>query len=83
MQNRVNTPMIGGSMTSRRGGPWPECVGESVEDCIQLIKESNLRKQRDIEIIYSNSKVKSDFQPNRVRIYVDDDELVEKIPKLG
>ena len=85
MQNRVSTPMIGGSLTYRRGGPWPECVYESADECVTLIKASSLHNNHDIEIIYpeDESTMTHDFQPNRVRVYVDEDGIVDKIPKLG
>lgn len=74
----VAPPMIG---MSRNQGPWPKCLGLSGEGCRDYIEENadNLR----VEIIPPQTKLRANFDPERVRVFVDGDGIVDKIPKRG
>jgi hypothetical protein len=71
-------PMIGMTMAK---GPWPKCVGMSGEDCAEYI-QSNAENVY-AEIHYHDDIVSRDFDTERVRIYVDDNDIVDEIPSRG
>lgn len=68
-------------MTYRRSGPWPECVGESLDKCVGLIEASS--EDVTVEAIYPDEMYTEDFRVDRVRVFVDSDQVVLKIPQLG
>jgi len=78
-QNRVSTPMLS---TPKRNGPWPTCVGMDAEQCKTMIK-SNSKHPLHIEIIPEDSMVTMEVNPNRVRIRVDEDNVVTYVPDRG
>lgn len=79
----VRMPLIGGT-ESKREGPWPECVGKSGEECKTLIEATGSSDLRgNIQIIPEDFMVTMDFRTDRVRIFVDGDGLVVKIPHRG
>lgn len=63
-------------------GPWPKCVGLIGEECAEYIE--NLTENINTVIISpSDGTAKKGFDPYRVRIFVDDDNIVTVIPRLG
>jgi hypothetical protein len=74
----VPMPMIG---MSRKQGPWPKCVGMTGSDCSTYI-ESNADNLH-ITIVEPNDEVISDFDQDRVLIFIDDDGIVSAIPSRG
>lgn len=75
----VSMPMIG--MSNSRG-PWPKCVGMTGDDCVEYVETSTENIHTTI-IKPSDSDKGKKFDENRVRIYVDEDDLVAIIPRLG
>ena len=66
----------------KRGeGPWPECVGMQAEDCQTLILEE--APSLNTYIIPDGSPVTMDYRLDRVRIFVDDANVVVSVPNRG
>ena len=66
----------------KRGeGPWPECVGMQAEDCQTLILEE--APSLNTYIIPEGSPVTMDYRLDRVRIFVDDANVVVSVPNRG
>ena len=66
----------------RRGqGPWPECVGIPAEDCQTLILSE--APSLNTFIIPEGSPVTMDYRLDRVRIFVDDNNVVVSAPSRG
>mmetsp|Transcript_17770 Transcript_17770/g.48345 ORF Transcript_17770/g.48345 Transcript_17770/m.48345 type:complete len:113 (+) Transcript_17770:199-537(+) len=77
----VPMPMIGEVNGVNREGPWPECVGLSFEECSERI-DSYTKDGVEIEMSFERIKP-NDFNPKRVVIFVDEDEIVTSIPHKG
>ena len=75
-------PMIGGASTNREG-PWPQCVGMSGDDCKHVIETYAEDVRGNVFIIPEDSMVTMDFRTDRVRIFVDGDNVVTQIPGRG
>lgn len=77
--------MIGGTTKAiKHEGPWPECVGISGTDCKTLIESYADDLTADhIFIVPNDAMMTMDFRTDRVRILVDDNGLVTKIPNRG
>jgi Potato inhibitor I family len=75
--------MVGGS-ESKREGPWPECLGWTGSKCQRYVESYGDEKLRGhVHIVPAGSMVTMDFDTDRVRIYVDEADLVNKIPRRG
>jgi Potato inhibitor I family len=72
------------AMASQQG-PWPKCLGLTGEDCAAYIESSTTQAQDslDIVIVKHGSVSIRDFQKDRVRIFVDDQGIVNSIPGKG
>jgi hypothetical protein len=76
-------PLIGGT-ESKREGPWPECVGKTGAECKTLIEATGSSDLKgNVQIIPEDFMVSMDFRTDRVRIFVDGDGIVDKIPHRG
>ena len=77
----VPLPQIGGG--ALRGGPWPGCLGIEASNCVDII--TSYAPKLEIEVIKADmvDEIADDFNPNRVRIYLDNDGLVAQIPARG
>ena len=75
---------IGGS-ESLHQGPWPECLDLIAYDCIKHIEiyAEDLRVSHNFPIVQPDMMVTMDFNPKRVRIYVNDSNIVIQIPRRG
>lgn len=62
-------------------GPWPACIGMTGEDCVSYI-ESNT-EDLTIVVIPDGSLVTQDFRTDRVRVWVDKDDIVFAAPSKG
>lgn len=62
------------------GGPWPSCVGKKAEICVDRI--SFLNDNLTLVILPYGSMVAMDFNPNRVRIFVDENDIVKMEPRV-
>jgi hypothetical protein len=80
-QTRVQMPKFGGLDTRQKEGPWPACLGMNGEDCLELI--ASYAKDLHIELIHPYEPSTNDFRPDRVRIFVDDSNVVTTIPNRG
>jgi hypothetical protein len=78
----VPQPIVGGS-GSQRQGPWPECLGKSGQDCLNLIETFAEDLKGHIQIIPYDSMVTMGFNPDRVRVFVDEDGVVQTTPSRG
>jgi hypothetical protein len=63
-----------------KNGPWKECLGMDGNACCELI---NSLVDVDCQIIPENSMVTMDFREDRVRVFVNDDNVVTHIPSRG
>jgi hypothetical protein len=69
--------------SSHREGPWPECKGRDGDVCCQLIEGYANDILGNCAVIPENSMVTEDFRTDRVRVFVDVDNLVTGIPNRG
>ena len=91
MEQQMRVPMakFGGLDTRHKEGPWPACLGMNGKDCLQLIAsyDEHLQIQLIHDTVYDDDEPSSpdnhDFMPNRVRIFVNDSNLVTTIPNRG
>ena len=73
-------PMPKISMATKEG-PWPKCIGMTGEACVDYI-ESNT-DGLTLVIVREGSMVTQDFRTDRVRIWVDADDIVYATPSRG
>ena len=75
---------IGGS-ESLHQGPWPECLNMVSSDCIKHIETyaEDLRISHNFPIVQPDMMVTMDFSPSRVRIFVNESDIVIQIPRRG
>jgi Potato inhibitor I family len=76
--------MIGGTEALHQG-PWPECLDMSSTNCIRYIETyaEDLRISQQIKVVPPDVMVTMDFNPKRVRIYVNESDIVIQIPRRG
>ncbi|CAB9497375.1 expressed unknown protein [Seminavis robusta] len=77
----VPLPQIGG-MALRRG-PWPGCLGLEASKCVDIVTSYAPKVEIEVITLEMAEEVADDFNPNRVRIYLDEDGLVAQIPLRG
>jgi hypothetical protein len=76
----VAQPMI---TMAQHQGPWPTCLGISGDDCVSYI-ESNAEDVRgNVYVISHGTSMTMDFRKDRVRVFVDDDGIVDETPSRG
>jgi len=75
----VQMPKI--SLPSQQG-PWPQCIGMLGEDCMDYI-EQNGDEDFTIELIPYGSIVTMDVKVDRVRVFVDENDIVVDAPGRG
>lgn len=75
---------IGGS-ESLNQGPWPECLNMVSSDCIKHIETyaEDLRISHNFPVVEPDMMVTMDFSPSRVRIFVNESDIVIQIPRRG
>jgi hypothetical protein len=78
--SRVATPSFG---SSHKEGPWPACKGMDGDACCALIEGYANDIRGRCFIIPEHSPVTMDFSPTRVRVFVDNDNIVTIIPNRG
>ena len=78
----MSQTMIGGS-ESKRQGPWPECLGLAASDCVHLIETNAEDVRGHVYVIDPDMMVTMDFRTDRVRVWVDESNVVIEIPKRG
>ena len=71
------------------GGPWPTCVGKSFAGCAHIIHQATALFAAHSPIQMERVKpshvaaASGPFQHNRVRIFVNEDDVVVTPPKRG
>ena len=66
-----------GSCTSE----WPDWVGKTGEEAKAAIQTEN--SNLFVVLVHVNAMVTMDYRLDRVRIYIDDDGKVDRIPTIG
>ena len=61
---------------------WPELVGVSGEEAVKVIQKEN-PFVNGIIVPPTQSFIPSDYRCGRVWVFVDDDDIVTRIPKIG
>ena len=68
-------------------GPWPACIGQSFTWCATRIQHANTLYAAHSPLQILRSRVGdtgvSAFQHNRVRIVVNDEDIVTSVPERG
>ena len=62
-------------------GKWPELVGQSAEAASQVIH--NDRPELALNIVPAGAMVTMDHNVRRVRIYVNEQNMITSAPKVG
>lgn len=75
----VDMPKI--SLASK-SGPWPKCIGMTGEDCVSYIEE-NANDDLVVMLVPFGSMVTTDFRTDRVRVFVDENDIVFAAPSRG
>ncbi|KAB1219126.1 Glu S.griseus protease inhibitor [Morella rubra] len=61
---------------------WPELVGINGEAAVAIIMRENPRVVR-AGTFREGSRMTTDFRCDRVRVWVDDHDIVTSVPKIG
>ena len=80
----VPLPRIGGGALQQ--GPWPTCVGMRYEPCVSLIESHCGKHKCQVTVVGpgdTDTNNKDDFDPDRVRVYVDNYGFVTETPMRG
>lgn len=77
----VPLPQIGGGALHR--GPWPGCLGIQGTECKTMIEEYAPDTVGFVEILTAGTEPVASFSTHRVKILVDEDGIVTKIPLRG
>ena len=64
-------------------GPWPSCLGQDANECVDYIQKTAKPTPSIIVVISPGTMVTDDFEKDRVRVYVDNDGQVIAIPDRG
>ena len=68
-------------MSANQKRVWPELVGKDAQSAIKILKEEsgfdNIQTARD------NSPVTLEFCPTRIRVFVDEKNIVTVEPRIG
>ena len=75
---------VGGS-ESRREGPWPACVTDHMTgaDCVRYIETYADDVRGHVQVVEPGMMVTMDFRTDRVWVWVDEEGLVQAVPKRG
>ncbi|KAL4567370.1 hypothetical protein LXL04_022953 [Taraxacum kok-saghyz] len=60
---------------------WPEVVGTSSQAAATIIERQN--ENVEAVVVEEGSSVSTDVRCDRVRIFVDDNNIVKEVPKVG
>ncbi|PVD34972.1 hypothetical protein C0Q70_06253 [Pomacea canaliculata] len=60
---------------------WPELQGKKYDEAEKVIKEEN--PSLEIQKVLPGQPMSRDFRPSRVRILVDEDDVVTRTPSIG
>lgn len=61
---------------------WPELLGKTGEEAKEVILKSGAGV-KDVQILPEDSMVTMDFREDRVRIFVDTNGIVVRVPTVG
>ena len=60
---------------------FPQVVGKTGEEAKQIILHDHA--DFDVQILLEGSPCTRDFRPNRVRVFVDNHNIVTSVPRTG
>ena len=69
--------------TLNQSGPWSQCLGINGNECSEIIKIQTASNPVDVYFIEEGFIVTSDWVLTRVRIYIDEDNIVTRVPHRG
>ena len=78
----IPMPAVGGSSHNEQG-PWPECLGRTGNECKNIIESMAPDVKGRIFIMPPNSMMTMDYRTDRVRVFVNEAGVVEKVPQRG
>ncbi|MFD9519502.1 serine protease inhibitor [Streptomyces sp. NPDC059979] len=61
---------------------WPELVGMAAEDAAAEIRRGSTHIT-ELQVVPPGQLVTMDFRPDRVRLHVDADGIVSRVPRIG
>ena len=64
------------------GGVWPECVGKPGEEAVRIISKAR-PDLAQVSIIPQGAMVTMDMRMDRVRVFVNENQVVSRPPKVG
>ena len=62
-------------------GKWSQLVGKNAREAIDHLRSE--RPDVKVEMIPSGSMVTADYREDRIRVFVDDQEMVTRAPRVG
>ena len=68
-------------MSANEKRVWPELVGKDADAAIKILKEES--SLDNIPIVRDNSPITLDYCPTRIRVFVDEKNIVTVDPRLG
>ena len=80
--NQGNATDVNPQRVLNKEGPWPKCLGRDCQVCSRLVRLS-APDVSVIQLIYPGMVVTTDHRLERVRIFVDKNCNVIKVPQRG
>jgi hypothetical protein len=68
-------------MSANQKRVWPELVGKDVNSALKILKDES--GFDDIQTLRDNSPVNLDFCPTRIRVFVNEKNIVTVDPRIG
>jgi len=68
-------------LQAESAGPWPELLGLAGSEAKRIVKE--IGGVKIVHVLPENSLVTMDFRVDRVRIFVDAEGRVSRVPSIG
>ena len=68
-------------MSAAQKRVWPELVGKNAESAMKTLREES--GFDNIQSVRDNSPVTLDFNPTRIRVFVDEKNIVTVEPRIG
>jgi len=75
--------VLSAALGGGKDGPWPECVGETGDWCMDHIVSLDPDLEEHVFVLPEGSIVTMDYTTERVRIYVDEEGIVVSVPDRG
>jgi hypothetical protein len=68
-------------MSANQKRVWPELVGKDVNSALKILKDES--GFDDVQTLRDNSPVDLDFCPTRIRVFVNEKNIVTVDPRIG